>query len=51
MILYYLIYKRDLRLPIRETELSKKTILDQVITMIHKIPLFKKSVKTTINRV
>ncbi len=51
MISYYLMFKRDLKLPIKKAILSKTTILDQVIELIHKVPIFRKSVKVAINRI
>ncbi len=44
-------FKRDLKLPIKEVKLSKITILDQVIELIHKVPIFKESAKVAINRI
>ncbi len=43
-------FRRDPRLPIKEAILSKRTILDRVIKLIHKISIFKKSAKVAINR-
>ncbi len=50
MIPYYLIFGRDPKLPIRKAMLLKNTILDRVIELIHKIPIFRKSAKIAINR-
>ncbi len=47
---YYLIFGRDPKLLVKETTLSKNTILDRVIELIHKIPIFRESVKRAINR-
>jgi len=47
---YYLIFEKDLKLPIKETTLIKMTILKRVIELIHKVPIFKKSAKVAINR-
>jgi len=48
---YYLIFGRDLKLHIREDMLSKKTILDRVIELIYKVPIFRESAKAAINKV
>ncbi len=50
MTLYYLIFGRDLKLLIKKIALSKKTILDKVIKLIHKVPIFRENVKIAINR-
>ncbi len=47
---YYLMFSRDLKLLIKKTILSKETILDRVIELIHKVPIFRKSAKTAIIR-
>ncbi len=43
MTSYYLIFGKDPKLPIKETILLGKTILDRVIELIHKIPIFRES--------
>ncbi len=48
---YYLMFKRDPKLPIKEIMLSRNSILDRVIELIHKIPIFRESAKIAINRV
>ncbi len=50
MISYYLIFRKNLKLPIKEDILIRKTILDRVIELIYKISIFRKSAKVTINR-
>ncbi len=47
---YYLIFERDLKLPIKKVMLSKNTILDKVIELIYKVPIFRESAKIAINR-
>ena len=51
MILYYLIFKRDLKLSIKKTILSENIVFSQVIFLIYKVPLFKKNIKVVINKV
>jgi len=51
LILYYLIFGRNPKLPIKKAMLSNKTVLDRIIKLIHKVPIFKESVKVAINRV
>jgi len=51
MILYYLIFRRNLKLPIKEAILSKKIMLDRVIELIHKVLIFRENAKVAINRV
>ena len=48
---YYLMFRKDLKLPIKEVILFKTTILKWVIKLIHKILIFRENAKTTINRV
>ncbi len=48
--LYYLIFERNLKLPIKEITLSRNTILNRVIELIYKVPIFRESVKVAINR-
>jgi len=50
MMPYYLMLKRDLKLPIKEIILLEKNILGRVIELIYKMPIFRESVKVTINR-
>ncbi len=50
MTLYYLIFERDPKLPIKEVTLSENSILDRVIELIHKVPIFRESIKVAINR-
>jgi len=40
IIPYYLIFKRDLKLSIKETVLINATILNKVIVLIYKVFLF-----------
>ncbi len=47
---YFLIYERTARLPFEEEELSRNTLLDRVITMVHKLPIFRESAKIAIKR-
>ncbi len=48
---YYLIFERDLKLPIKEAILFKTIIFDWVIELIHKVLIFRESIKVAINRV
>ncbi len=48
--LYFLIYGRIARLPIEWKVFSKNILLDRVITLIHKLLLFRESAKITIKR-
>src|SRR6266540_2251338 len=45
---YFLMYERTARLPLEEEVLSRTTLLDRVITMIHKLPIFRESAKVII---
>ncbi len=47
---YYLMFERDSKLPIKEATLLRKTILDWVIELNYKVPIFRKSAKIAINR-
>ncbi len=47
---YFLMYERIARLPIEGEVLSKSTLLDRVITLIHKLPLFRESARIAIKR-
>ena len=51
LTLYYLIFKRDLKLPIKKVTLSETTILNRVIKLIYKVPIFRENVKIAINRI
>src|SRR6266511_3661270 len=46
---YFLIYERTARLPIEEELLNRSTLLDRVIILIHKLPLFRKEVGRTMD--
>src|SRR6266542_2767058 len=50
MILYFLMYERTARLLLKGEVLSRNTLLDRVITMIHKLSIFRESVKIVIKR-
>ncbi len=50
IIPYYLIFERNLKLPIKKNKLTNITILDRIIILIYKIFLFQKNVKIVINR-
>ncbi len=47
---YFLMYGRTAKLPLEEEVLSKNTLLDRVITMIHKLPIFRESARIAIKR-
>src|SRR6266498_2806827 len=47
---YFLMYGRTVRLPLEEEVLSRTTLLDRVITMVHKLPIFRESAKVAIKR-
>jgi len=47
---YFLMYGRIARLSLEEEELSRNTLLDRVIMMVHKVPIFRKSAKIAIKR-
>ena len=47
---YFLMYGRTARLPLEGEVLSRNTLLDRVITMIHKLPIFRESAKVAIKR-
>ena len=51
MTLYYLIFRKDPELLIKKVMLSKTNILDQVIKLIYKIPIFRESAKVAISKV
>ncbi len=50
MTSYFLMYGRTARLPIKGEVLSKCTLLDRVITLVHKLPIFRKSTRIVIKR-
>ena len=50
MTLYFLMYGRTVRLLIKRKVLSKNTLLDRVITLVHKLLLFRKSIRIAIKR-
>jgi len=50
LTLYFLIYGRTVRLSIKGEILNKSTLLDRVITLVHKLSLFKESARITIKR-
>src|SRR6266542_2813355 len=45
---YFLIYGQTVRLPIEGEVLSKNTLLDRVIILVHKLPIFRESVRIAI---
>ncbi len=47
---YFLMYGRTARLPLEEEAFSRNTLLDRVITMVHKLPIFRKSARIAIKR-
>ena len=47
---YFLMYGRTARLPLEGEVLSRNTLLDRVITMIHKLPIFRESARIAIKR-
>ncbi len=47
---YFLMYGRTARLPLEEEVLSRNTLLDRVIILIHKLPIFRESAKIAIKR-
>src|SRR6266542_6859706 len=51
MTLYFLMYSRIARLLIEGEVLSKSTLLDRVIILVHKLPIFRKSVRIAIKSV
>ena len=50
MTSYFLIYGRTARLPIKEEILNKSILLDRVITLVHKLPLFRESARIAIKK-
>ncbi len=47
---YFLMYERTARLPLEGEVLSRNTLLDRVITMVHKLPIFRESARIAIKR-
>src|SRR6266498_3668206 len=47
---YFLMYGRTARLPIEGEVLSRSTLLDRVITLVYKLPIFRESVRIAIKR-
>ncbi len=50
MTSYFLIYDRTARLPIEGKVLSKSILLDRVITLVHKLLLFRESARIAIKK-
>ncbi len=50
IISYFLIYGRITRLPIKGEILKKSTLLDRVIILVHKLPIFRESAWIAIKR-
>ena len=51
MTSYYLIFRRDPKLSIKEVMLTYKTMLKRIIELIHKVSIFRKSAKVAINKI
>src|SRR6266508_6643806 len=47
---YFLMYGRTARLPLKGEILSRNTLLDRVIMMIHKLPIFRESARLAIKK-
>src|SRR6266498_232560 len=47
---YFLMYNRIARLPIEGEVLSRDTLLNRVITLVHKLPIFRESARIVIKR-
>ncbi len=47
---YYLMFRKTPKLSIKKIILLEKTILNRVIELIHKVPIFRESTKVAINR-
>ena len=47
---YFLMYGQIARLPIEGEVLSRDTLLNRVITLVHKLPIFRESAKIAIKR-
>src|SRR6266511_5756336 len=43
-------YEKTARLSLEEEVLSRNTLLDRVITMVHKLPIFRKNTRIAIKR-
>jgi len=43
-------YRRTARLPIKGEILSKSILLDRVITLVHKLPIFRENARIAIKR-
>jgi len=50
LTLYYLMFRRDPKLPLKEVMPIEKSILDRVIKLIHQVPMIRESVKIAIQR-
>jgi len=50
MTSYFLMYGRIARLPIEGEVLNKDILLDSVITLIYKLPIFRKGIRIAIKR-
>src|SRR6266498_3482716 len=50
MTLYFLMYDRTARLSIKGEAFSKSTLLNRIITLIHKLPLFRESTRIAIKK-
>ena len=48
---YFLIYSQIARLPMEGKGCSKSTLLNRVITLIYKLPLFRKNARIVIKKV
>src|SRR6266542_1154846 len=48
---YFLMYGRIARLPIEGEVLSRSTLLDRVITLMHKLPIFRENARIAIKKV
>src|SRR6266542_7114861 len=51
LILYYLMFGRDLKLPIKEIMPTEKSILNRVIELIHQVPMIRESAKVAIKKI
>src|SRR6266498_3906561 len=47
---YFLMYGRTARLPLEEEVLSRNILLDRVITIVHKLFIFRENAKIAIKR-
>src|SRR6266540_6743469 len=48
---YFLMYGQTARLPLEGEILSRDTLLDRVITLVHRLPIFRESIRMAIKRV